>query len=132
MSRYLFEGIETDVSALDLIQNLGIQVDWNYEANSVFKLTQEETGSYCFAYSDENDRISKPFRTEEEARSAAKAWAEREDRPVSIGGIGNYYGCLSVKKSDGKYWWSIENYDGHNWEEIDKSLYDELMKRANK
>lgn len=45
-----------------------------------------------------------------------------------IGGIGNYYGGLSVKEEDGKYFWSIENYDGHDWEEIPKSLYDELVR----
>lgn len=45
-----------------------------------------------------------------------------------IGGIGNYYGGLSVVDLNGRYYWSIENWDGHNWEEIPKSLYDELMK----
>ena len=33
----------------------------------------------------------------------------------SIGDIGNYYGSLSVKIDDGKYYWSIENWDGENW-----------------
>jgi len=33
---------------------------------------------------------------------------------IDIGGIGNYYGGLSIKEQDGKYLWSIENYDGHN------------------
>jgi hypothetical protein len=45
-----------------------------------------------------------------------------------IGNIGNYYGGLSVKEEDGKYFWSIENWDGHGWEEIPKSLYDELVR----
>lgn len=47
---------------------------------------------------------------------------------VGIGCIGNYYGGLAVKQEDGKYWWSIENYDGHGWEEIPESLYLELLK----
>ena len=45
-----------------------------------------------------------------------------------IGGIGNYYGCLTVEERGGKYFWSIENWCGHDWEEIPKSLYDELIK----
>lgn len=45
----------------------------------------------------------------------------------SIGDIGNYYGGLSVKSEDGKYFWSIESYDGENWEEIPKRLYDQLV-----
>jgi hypothetical protein len=46
-----------------------------------------------------------------------------------IGTIGNYYGSLFVKKDDdGRCWWSIENYDGNDWEQIPQSLYDELMK----
>lgn len=44
-----------------------------------------------------------------------------------IGDIGNYYGGLSVKECDGRFFWSIENYSGHNWEEIPKPLYDALV-----
>ena len=43
-----------------------------------------------------------------------------------IGGIGNFYGCLVVAEYNGKYYWSIPNYDGCDFEEIPKSLYDEL------
>jgi hypothetical protein len=45
-----------------------------------------------------------------------------------IGGIYNYYGYLEVKKEDGKFWWSIENWDGHEWEEISEELYNMLLK----
>jgi hypothetical protein len=45
-----------------------------------------------------------------------------------IGGIGNYYGGLSVKENDGKFYWAIEDWSGIDWEEIPKSLYDELNK----
>ena len=45
-----------------------------------------------------------------------------------IGNIGNYYGCLNIKEKEGKYFWSIENWDGFVWQEIPKSLYDELIK----
>ncbi len=41
----------------------------------------------------------------------------------SIGDIGNYYGGLSVKAENGKHYWSIENYSGHEWDEIPESLY---------
>lgn len=44
-----------------------------------------------------------------------------------IGKIGNYYGGLSVKESDGKFYWSIEDYSGEIWEEIPESLYRELI-----
>ena len=45
-----------------------------------------------------------------------------------IGSIGNYYGCLAVKVEGGRFFWSIENYDGHNWEEIPKFLFDALIR----
>lgn len=45
-----------------------------------------------------------------------------------VGLIGNFYGGLSIKKVDNKYFWSIENYDGYEWEEIPESLYAELVK----
>ncbi|AGN51380.1 hypothetical protein VPJG_00016 [Vibrio phage jenny 12G5] len=47
---------------------------------------------------------------------------------IYIGGIGNYYGGLSVKEDNGSFFWSIEDWDGQYWEEIPKSLYDELIK----
>ena len=43
-------------------------------------------------------------------------------------GPGNYYGCLCTGTLNGKYYWSVENYDGHDWQEIRESLYKELMK----
>lgn len=46
---------------------------------------------------------------------------------TSIGTIGNYYGGLSVKKEGEKYFWGIENYDGTDWEEIPKKMYDRLI-----
>ena len=42
--------------------------------------------------------------------------------------IGNYYGGLEVKEEDGKYFWGIENWDGIEFEEIPKYLYDSLIK----
>lgn len=45
-----------------------------------------------------------------------------------IGEIGNYYGCLNAKEEGGRFYWSIENYDGHHWQEIPKYLYDALVK----
>ncbi len=47
---------------------------------------------------------------------------------IGIGDIGNYYGGLSVKVESGIPYWSIENYDGQDWEEIPASLYKELIK----
>jgi len=40
--------------------------------------------------------------------------------------ICNYYGSLEIKEEDGKYFWAIENWDGYDWKEIPKYLYDSL------
>ena len=50
---------------------------------------------------------------------------ENEERKIGI--VGNYYGGLYVKIKDSKYYWSIENWDGHYWKEIPKSLFYELI-----
>ena len=44
-----------------------------------------------------------------------------------IGTIGNYYGGLSIKEEDDKYYWGIEDWDGTYWVEIPKYLYDTLV-----
>ena len=44
-----------------------------------------------------------------------------------IGTIANYYGSLEVATEDGKFFWAIENWDGHNWKEIPESLYNALV-----
>jgi hypothetical protein len=46
----------------------------------------------------------------------------------TIGTIVSYYGALWVKEENGSYFWGIDNYSGISWEEIPKSLYDELVK----
>jgi len=46
--------------------------------------------------------------------------------------IGNQYGDLKIKEEDGKYFWIITDIYDTNWEEIPKSLYDELVKHQNK
>jgi hypothetical protein len=51
---------------------------------------------------------------------------ESASSPRSIGGIGNYYGGLSVKTEGGKHFWSIENYDGDSWDKIPTGLFDAL------
>lgn len=60
--------------------------------------------------------------------AAAKTWNRRcsYDEPRRIGDIANYYGGLSVKIENGKCFWSIENYDGDNWSEIPRQLFDAL------
>ena len=48
---------------------------------------------------------------------------------MGIGTIGNYYGNLRVARDDeGRFFWGIEDHDGCEWEQIPKSLYDELVK----
>ena len=49
-----------------------------------------------------------------------------DHEPVGVGKIGNYYGGLSLKREGGVDFWSIENYDGDDWEAIPASLANEL------
>ena len=51
---------------------------------------------------------------------------------IEIGNIGNYYGGLQVKSMNKKYYWGIENYNGTDFEEIPKHLFDTLVKFENK
>lgn len=53
---------------------------------------------------------------------------EMKGKMQNIGQIGNFYGNLVVKEKNEKYYWSIKDWNGHKWEEIPKSLYDELLK----
>ncbi len=47
----------------------------------------------------------------------------------AIGKIGNHHGQLVVKEHDGKCFCGVENYGGFtDWQEIPKSLFDELVK----
>jgi hypothetical protein len=48
-----------------------------------------------------------------------------------IGSIRNYYGGLSVKSKDGKFFWSIEDHNGEDWQEIPERLYVELVRFEN-
>lgn len=54
----------------------------------------------------------------------------REETPplgsVEVGNIGNDYGGLTICKKDGKFFWSVENWDGFMWEEIPEELYNAL------
>jgi len=50
----------------------------------------------------------------------------------SIGDIGNHYGGLEVRVVNGVYQWSIENWNGHHWEEVSESLVVELLKHEEK
>ena len=56
-----------------------------------------------------------------------------EDEQFEVKDIGNYYGGLHVMKKisplGDRYYWSIENYSGHSWFEIEKELYVQLKKR---
>jgi len=49
-----------------------------------------------------------------------------------IGKISNYYGGLWVKQEGRRYYFSIENYAGDEWEEISETLYNELLKHNKK
>ena len=49
---------------------------------------------------------------------------------ISVGKIGNYYGGLNIKKVGEQCYWSIEDWNGDDWEEIPQCLYDALVKFA--
>jgi hypothetical protein len=51
-----------------------------------------------------------------------------EYKGLLVGEIGNTVGKLHVKKLNGKCYWSIGDWDGHEWEEIPQYLYDALIK----
>ena len=46
----------------------------------------------------------------------------------SVGGVSNHYGGLYAVEHDGKFYWAIEDFMGFVWEEIPKSLFEELKK----
>lgn len=54
-----------------------------------------------------------------------------KDGAITIGDIGNYYGCLNVYFEDDNYYWFIENWNGLGEESIPKYLYDALIKFEN-
>lgn len=47
---------------------------------------------------------------------------------TEVGDVGNYYGGIAIATLDGKFFWSIEDWDGHNWKECPEPLYNELIK----
>lgn len=43
----------------------------------------------------------------------------------------NYYGSLTVKEENGKYFWGIEDWNGeYDCREIPESLYNEIKKHS--
>ena len=52
--------------------------------------------------------------------------SERKTYEFSV--IGNAYGGLNFTEINKKYYWYIENYDENKYQEIPKSLFDELLK----
>jgi len=45
--------------------------------------------------------------------------------------IGNAYGGLEIKEEGNKYYWTITGFEGGEWVEIPKELYNELVKLLN-
>lgn len=39
-------------------------------------------------------------------------------------GLGNYYGSVEFVERDGKYFMTLENYDGEHYVEISKAFYE--------
>ena len=50
-----------------------------------------------------------------------------EQQVTTVGSICNYYGRLNVKREGDKFFWSIEDWDGLDWEEIPAPLYHALL-----
>ena len=45
--------------------------------------------------------------------------------------IGNHYGCLRFSEFEDKFYWSITDWYGDDWDDIPKYLYDALLKYHN-
>ena len=45
---------------------------------------------------------------------------------VDVGGVGNHYGGLSIRCIDGRPEWSIENWDGHHWQDCPITVFHAL------
>lgn len=45
-----------------------------------------------------------------------------------ISDISGYHGTIEVKMDREKFYWGLVDYDGVDWEEIPKYLYDALIK----
>lgn len=43
-----------------------------------------------------------------------------------VGAIGNYYGCLELKRENGTDYWTIENWSGRTWQAIPSALADAI------
>lgn len=50
-----------------------------------------------------------------------------DENIIYVGACNNYYGGLSVKEEDGKFFWSIENYNGFSWYDISENLFKLLI-----
>ena len=47
-----------------------------------------------------------------------------------VQGIGNYYGGLALVKTNGKFYWGIEDHIGTKVKEISEDLYKQLIKKT--
>ena len=53
----------------------------------------------------------------------------KEGIQIPIGKIRNYYGGISIMKTDDKYYWGIQDWDdNYEWHEISQELYTILLK----
>lgn len=51
-----------------------------------------------------------------------------EENQLAIPNTSNYYGSLNICRTGGKYWMSMECYNGFEWTEIPEYLYEALLK----
>jgi hypothetical protein len=42
--------------------------------------------------------------------------------PIKVGGLGNTYGDLELRRAKGQDQWSVEDYTGHDWEPCDPRI----------
>ena len=45
------------------------------------------------------------------------------DSTKRVGNATNYYGGVHIRQHGDRYFWSVENYSGFDWEEIPHSLF---------
>lgn len=55
--------------------------------------------------------------------------SDRPEKYFTFDSLRNFYAIdgLTLKSEAGKFWWSIANHNGHDWEEIPESLFNELL-----
>ncbi len=129
----------TSFNILDHLTDLDSIVNYWSIINEELEGYEKEAGmdmfsraAYRFACGGNGEWVMSPplyVTTEQGVLNWLRKQRFRYAKKTSIGAVGNCYGCLEVFECDSKYYWIIDSpvFDPY-YEEIPKSLYDELLK----